>query len=180
MRGGEVVTHQVHNLKIVGAIPTPATKFMNCWNCDKELNSRRKNPKFCNNNKCFHEYHYNQKVQLWLDGKHDGMRGSTGTAKFIKQYLIEVRGESCEKCGWCERHPLTNKVPIELNHIDGNFRNNKIENLELICPNCHSLTKTYRALNYGQGRPRNKDMKVVNNIQQSQSSSSSFDEGGLV
>lgn len=34
----------------------------------------------------------------------------------------------------------------------GNYLNNSEDNLDLICPNCHSLTPTYRALNIGNGR----------------------------
>jgi len=69
-----------------------------------------------------------------------------------RQYLIEKYGEKCMKCGWHEKNPITKKVPIELEHKDGNSENNNLENLELLCPNCHSLTPTYKALNMGNGR----------------------------
>ena len=36
--------------------------------------------------------------------------------------------------------------------VDGNYTNNKEENLTLLCPNCHSLTKTYKGANKGNGR----------------------------
>lgn len=72
--------------------------------------------------------------------------------KIYKNYLIEVNGDKCMECGWCEVNKVTNKVPIELEHIDGNSNNNSLENLKLLCPNCHSLTPTYRALNRGNGR----------------------------
>ncbi len=48
----------------------------------------------------------------------------------------------CSECGidsWC------NKIlTLELDHVDGNKKNNKLENLRLLCPNCHSQTITYR------------------------------------
>ncbi len=69
-----------------------------------------------------------------------------------KQVLIIKNGEKCMKCGWCQIHPITNKVPIELNHIDGDANNNSLENLELLCPNCHSLTHNFRALNKKSSR----------------------------
>ena len=37
-------------------------------------------------------------------------------------------------CGWCEKNIVTNKVPIELEHIDGNSENNSLDNLKLLCP----------------------------------------------
>ena len=55
-------------------------------------------------------------------------------------------GERCLKCGWSRRHPKTGKVPIEVEHIDGNWQNSRLTNLTLLCPNCHALTPTFRAL----------------------------------
>jgi Zn finger protein HypA/HybF involved in hydrogenase expression len=72
--------------------------------------------------------------------------------KWVKKYLIEKHGEKCMECGWDKKHPITGNVPIELEHIDGDSENNKLENLKLLCPNCHSLTPTYKALNKGNGR----------------------------
>lgn len=69
-----------------------------------------------------------------------------------RTFLIKTYGAKCMKCGWAEIHPITNKVPIQMNHIDGNSENNKLSNLELLCPNCHSLTPTFGILNKGNGR----------------------------
>ncbi|MFE3381158.1 HNH endonuclease signature motif containing protein [Streptomyces anulatus] len=56
--------------------------------------------------------------------------------------------ERCALCGtgrtWRER-PL----PLEVDHIDGNWRNNQPQNLRLLCPNCHSTTDTYRGRGKG-------------------------------
>ena len=41
---------------------------------------------------------------------------------------------------------------LELEHIDGDWSNTRLENLTLLCPNCHSLTATFKALNRGRGR----------------------------
>lgn len=72
--------------------------------------------------------------------------------KQYKDYLIYKHGEKCMECGWDKVHPITKKVPIQLEHIDGNSENNSLNNLKLLCPNCHSLTPTYGALNKGNGR----------------------------
>jgi hypothetical protein len=71
---------------------------------------------------------------------------------FLSRLLRERYGERCSRCGWSERHPKTGKVPIEVEHIDGDWQNNHIGNLTLLCPNCHALTPTFRALNRGRGR----------------------------
>lgn len=74
----------------------------------------------------------------------------------MKRYLIEKYGEQCTKCGWQLRNIFTKKIPIELHHKDGNWKNNHVDNLDLLCPNCHSLTSTYRYGNKGKGRKSQK------------------------
>ncbi len=71
--------------------------------------------------------------------------------------MIERDGEKCSVCGWKKKHPITLRVPLEVDHVDGNADNNVNSNLQLLCPNCHSLTLLYRNLNKGNGRSwRNK------------------------
>ena len=75
-----------------------------------------------------------------------------GSPASVRRHLIKLRGEQCEECGWNKRHPITDRVPLEVDHVDGNYKNNRMENLKLLCPNCHSLTLTFRNLNKGNGR----------------------------
>lgn len=49
--------------------------------------------------------------------------------------------------GWGEVNPYTNLVPLQIHHVDGNSTNNKEENLEVLCPNCHSLTENFGSRN---------------------------------
>lgn len=51
----------------------------------------------------------------------------------------------CECCGNAEW--MGKKIPLEVHHKDGNKKNNNLSNLELLCPNCHALTDTYRGKN---------------------------------
>ena len=51
----------------------------------------------------------------------------------------------CEQCGLTEWQG--SPIPLELHHINGNNRDNRIENLLLLCPNCHALTECYRGKN---------------------------------
>ncbi len=78
------------------------------------------------------------------------------SAKMIKKGLLLIHGDKCMKCGWNEINEKSGKVPIEMNHKDGNSENNDLKNVELLCPNCHSLTPNYKALNYGNGREKRK------------------------
>lgn len=55
--------------------------------------------------------------------------------------------DECQRCGWHEKVSGAEFTPCELHHKDGNSHNHLRENLELICPNCHSLTPNYRAKN---------------------------------
>jgi hypothetical protein len=73
--------------------------------------------------------------------------------KIVRQHLLLILGERCQRCGWNERNPASGRIPVEIEHIDGNWRNIMPENLTLLCPNCHSLTITFRGLNRGNGRP---------------------------
>lgn len=52
----------------------------------------------------------------------------------------------CEECGWAEKSH-DGRVPLELDHINGDRHDNRLENLRILCPNCHSLKPTHRGKN---------------------------------
>lgn len=73
-----------------------------------------------------------------LDGKHPYYQ----TLKLKKRLLKEGIKEN--KCDICEITTWNGKpISMQLDHIDGNSHNHKLENLRMTCPNCHSQTETY-------------------------------------
>ena len=68
----------------------------------------------------------------------------------LRKILTETVGYKCAKCGLSDW--LGEKITLQVDHIDGNASDNMPNNLRLICPNCHSQTKTFGARNKGNGR----------------------------
>jgi len=52
----------------------------------------------------------------------------------------------CELCGW-HKKSVDGRLPLELDHINGDPNDNRITNLRILCPNCHSLQSTHRGRN---------------------------------
>jgi hypothetical protein len=132
-------------------------KLKNCLNCGNLLNKRKQN-KYCSL-KCNIEYNKKQIITKIENGD------TTLYEKQYKTYLINKFGNTCMKCNWHEINPTTGLVPIQLEHKDGNSENHNLNNLELLCPNCHSLTPTYGALNKGNGRMKRREKRQKDLIQ---------------
>ena len=118
-----------------------------CINCGNPIG--KGSHKFCSRF-CEKNYQYKNYISRWLSGEISGNKETV--SGYIRRWLSEQQGEQCWKCGWKEINLVTSKVPVQVNHIDGSALNNRPENLELICPNCHSLTATFGGLNRGNGR----------------------------
>lgn len=120
-----------------------------CLNCHKDLISNSR--KYCSLD-CKTAYHHNEYIYRWLHGLEDGVKGKDEVSDHIRKYLIEQYGEKCQKCGWNEKNPHTRKIPLHIHHKNGDWSNNSKDNLEILCPSCHSLTGTYGGRNKGKGR----------------------------
>ena len=115
-----------------------------CQNCSVEFEYRpsQSSGKYCSN-KC---QQYKQRETKVQSGKAD--------VKSISKYLIERDIYECVMCGndgsWCGK-PL----PLQLDHIDGDRKNNDLDNLRWLCPNCHTQTDTWGSGNVSkEGRKR--------------------------
>lgn len=65
--------------------------------------------------------------------------------RLLKEGMLERKCYSCGLIDW-----MGKPIPIQLEHIDGDHYNNLIENLIILCPNCHAQTDTYCGKNKGR------------------------------
>jgi hypothetical protein len=80
--------------------------------------------------------------QLWNKGERLKNWQDYTKVEKLKKHLLRERGIQCENCKlftWLDK-PIT----LEVEHLDGDRTNNHIDNLKLLCPNCHSYTRTWR------------------------------------
>jgi Zn finger protein HypA/HybF involved in hydrogenase expression len=127
-----------------------------CGYCKNPLEYSKRKYKYCSrscsssvNNVGVRRHGEAKKVSTKITMK-EKIENGIGPSRSVKKYLLEKTGIICNKC----ENTTWNGLPItiELEHIDGNSDNNSLDNVELLCPNCHSQTPTYKAKNKGNGR----------------------------
>lgn len=121
-----------------------------CEICSEPTSSRWGN-RFCST-ACHRVSKYDHYIAEWKAGERSGGTDTSGISPTIRRYIFEKYDNKCSCCGWNEVNPHTGKIPLQVDHINGNPNDHREENLRLICPNCHSLTSTFGALNKGSGR----------------------------
>ena len=121
----------------------------NCLSCNIKLNSSY--AKYCSQ-KCCNDHKYEIYIDKWLSGLENGIIGKEDVSSRIRKYLFNKYNNKCQDCGWSKINLITGKVPLCIHHLNGDYKDNKEENLQLLCPNCHSLTPNYGILNNGNGR----------------------------
>ena len=106
-------------------------------------------------------------------------KNSTASNHLVKKSLltnkiVENKCNSCSISSW-----LDNPISLELDHIDGNSTNNTVENLRLLCPNCHSQTPTFRGRNINSGSKKVSDEELIALINESKNTRESLLKAGL-
>lgn len=76
------------------------------------------------------------------------IQSSNLRVRLLREGLFEHKCYNCHNTEW-----MNNPIPLELEHIDGDHANNNLSNLTMLCPNCHSLTDTYRGRKLKKERP---------------------------
>lgn len=119
-------------------------KNKTCLKCDNNL--KHSQIKFCSR-ECSGTYKSNELIEKWIKGEHSGSEASGVLSKACRSYLIKQANYKCSECGWCKPNIITGKPILSVDHIDGNWQNNKFGNHKVLCYNCHTLTPTFGALN---------------------------------
>lgn len=85
---------------------------------------------------------------MWIGGEYF-LDPNLRLPKCIRLFLYEKAHYKCEECGFEGYNRKTNNTILQIHHIDGDSGNNCVENLKVLCPNCHAMTENYMALNKG-------------------------------
>lgn len=133
-----------------------------CENCSTMFYRANRTVKYCSI-QCAQDVVKNNTIQNWIDNPDSATQRNGGLSVPIRKYLIKLASNKCSSCGWGEINQTTGVCPLEIDHIDGNSFNNNPENLRVLCPNCHALTSTYRALNKGKSTRVYYGSRVANN-----------------
>lgn len=98
------------------------------------------------------------------------VKGITVSSFKLKNRLLAegIKEHKCEnpECGLTEWHGKP--IPLELHHINGDNTDNRIENLQLLCPNCHTFTDNYGGKNQRLNKTKKEQEKKVKGLSENE------------
>ncbi|MHA2069345.1 MAG: HNH endonuclease signature motif containing protein, partial [Candidatus Thorarchaeota archaeon] len=116
-----------------------------CLRCGKK--NKEHKAKYCSTS-CSRVHKSELKVKAWQEGTDSGSYADGTLSSVIRRHLLWSAGHKCPQCGWAKvsDYVAHGKPVLTIDHIDGNWTNNKVENLRVLCYNCHTLTPTFGSL----------------------------------
>lgn len=119
--------------------------------------------------------------QGWNKDNHDYSTFAKDTSKkngkSTLNALISLRGRKCENCGITKW--FNQPINLEVHHVDGDRTNNELDNLLLLCPNCHSYTENHCGKNINSGKKKVEDEVLAEALQNSTSIAQALKKVGL-
>jgi 5-methylcytosine-specific restriction endonuclease McrA len=124
-----------------------------CEQCVHEFTSKHRDARFCSMD-CFREHRF---INVGLPN----IMAGTASHTTLRKYLLNTIGV-CQECG---QDQIWNGKPLSLHmdHKDGNSDNNTLENVQLLCPHCHSQTDNFGVKNKGSSSRRSKYLREYRN-----------------
>lgn len=113
--------------------PETLNRYLNLWNIEYDGNQSGKGQTKQSN--------LGMKLLDYLANSKD-VQTNKVRRKLLEEGYKEYKCECCGNSEWMGR-----PIPLEVHHKDGNRNNNTLENFELLCPNCHAFTDSYRGKN---------------------------------
>lgn len=121
---------------------TSKKPLIKCGGCQAET----RNPKYCSQ-QCGYDHRNRERALLIEDWKLGVISAGEVLHYSYKLVLYKDAGYKCTECGWDEVNEKYERPVLCVDHIDGDWRNNFVSNLRVLCYNCHTLTSTFGALN---------------------------------
>ena len=149
---GKILPHRhskycCNECRIADTKITAGNEKLVCEYCGKEFVGRHGRKYCCN--ECCSAAKNEKRVQEWKDGLYT-LNPNDTLPESIRNYLFNKVNYKCEECGFEGYNKRTGKTILQIHHIDGNSANNREENLQVLCPNCHAMTDNYMGLNKGK------------------------------